>query len=398
MSRAPLAIFAAGVIATATLLVTMEPAAQAQGAKSGATSADVQKVLDRAIAYLETSQGAKVGVNSADVQKVLDRAIAYLKTSQGADGAFSPKIAGPGITAIAVAALVRNGVGPNEPVVAKGLKYLENQTKADGGIYSKFLANYTTSVAMMALKEGNVNGKYDTALKRAAEFIKKVQHDEDGLDHGGFGYDAKSRPDLSNSAFSVEALLAAGLSKDDPAIKKALAFIGKCQNLPGEFNQENFAKKTSEDDKGGFTYDPHISDKNKYKTDAGGLRSLGGMTYSGLKSFLYAGVDRKDKRVEAALNWIRHHYTLEENPGMGKAGLYYYYHTFAKAMDALGDDLFEDAKGKKHDWRMELFQTLQKQQLENGSWRNLGERAFAEDNADLSTSFALLSLSYCKKR
>jgi squalene-hopene/tetraprenyl-beta-curcumene cyclase len=122
------------------------------------------------------------------------------------------------------------------------------------------------------------------------------------------------------------------------------------------------------------------------------------MSYSGLKSFLYAGVSKEDPRVKAAVTWIRNHYTLEENPGMGKAGLFYYYHTFAKAMDALGEEPFVDAKGNKHDWRMELFQTLQKQQLENGSWRNLGERTFQEDNPDLATAFALLSLSYTKKR
>jgi squalene-hopene/tetraprenyl-beta-curcumene cyclase len=128
------------------------------------------------------------------------------------------------------------------------------------------------------------------------------------------------------------------------------------------------------------------------------MRSLGGMTYGGLKSFLYAGVSKEDPRVKAAINWCRNHYTLEENPGMGKAGLYYYYHTFAKAMDALGEDLFEDAKGVKHDWRLELFEALQKRQQADGSWRNTGDKAFAEDNADLSTGFALLSLSYCKKR
>ncbi len=158
------------------------------------------------------------------------------------------------------------------------------------------------------------------------------------------------------------------------------------------------ATKTTADDKGGFTYNPNMSDKNPNKTADGGLRSLGAMTYSGLKIFLYAGVKKDDERVKAAVSWVRNHYTLEENPGMGKAGLYYYYHTFAKAMDAYGDDLFEDAKGKKHDWRLELFEVLRKQQQANGSWRNMGERTFAEDNPDLSTAFALLSLSYCKKR
>ncbi len=40
---------------------------------------------------------------------------------------------------------------------------------------------------------------------------------------------------------------------------------------------------------------------------------------------------------------------------MGDAGLYYYYHTFAKALDAAGQDRFADADGKKHDWRSDLI-------------------------------------------
>jgi Squalene-hopene cyclase C-terminal domain len=349
--------------------------------------------------WLLTGQSAvgqgKAGADPKDVQKMVDKAIDYFKTSQAADGSFSAKIAGPGITAIVVASLLRNGVSPQEPVVKKGLDYLLTQSRDDGGIYNKGLANYTTSVALLALKEANKDGKYNEVIKKAGEFVKKVQHDEEGLAHGGFGYDKKSRPDLSNTAFSVEALLAAGYTKDDKVVKDALKFIERCQNLPGE-TQPEFANKTSDEDRGGFTYDPRFSDKSPNKTAAGGLRSLGGMTYNGLKSFLYAGVSKDDPRVKAALGWIRNHYTLEENPGMGKAGLYYYYNTFAKAMDALGEDAFVDAKGQKHDWRMDLFQTLQKQQQENGSWRNKGERTFAEDNADLATGFALMSLSYCK--
>ncbi len=344
------------------------------------------------------SAQAKSGPDPKELQKVVDKAVGYLKSSQQKDGAFTPKVAGPGITAIAVAAMLRNGVGPQEPVVAKGLEYLASQTKDDGGIYSKFLANYTTAVALMAFREANEKGKYDQVIKKASEFMKKIQHDEEdtNLDHGGFGYDKKSRPDLSNSGFSVEALLAAGLSKDDPAVQKALAFISRCQNLPGEKQNQPFAKKATEADKGGFTYDPHLSDKNQYKTDDGGLRSLGSMTYTGLKSFLYAGVSKEDPRVKAAVGWVRKNYTLDENPGMGKSALYYYYHTFAKAMDAFGEDPFVDAKGTKHDWRLELFQALQKRQAENGSWRNTASRAYGEDDPDLCTAFALLSLSYCK--
>jgi squalene-hopene/tetraprenyl-beta-curcumene cyclase len=137
-----------------------------------------------------------------------------------------------------------------------------------------------------------------------------------------------------------------------------------------------------------------VDDKSPYKTADGGLRSLGGMTYAGLKSFLYAGVDKEDKRVKAALNWIRKHYTLDENPGMGQAGLYYYYHTFGKAMDALGEDQFADADGKKHDWRKELFEALKKRQRDDGSWINEKDKQFGEASPELATAFAMLALSY----
>ena len=50
------------------------------------------------------------------------------------------------------------------------------------------------------------------------------------------------------------------------------------------------------------------------------------MTYNGLKSLLLAGVARDDARVEAAVAWIRNHYNMTSNPGMGEAGLYHYYH------------------------------------------------------------------------
>ena len=72
----------------------------------------------------------------------------------------------------------------------------------------------------------------------------------------------------------------------------------------------------------------------------------------------YAPESIQGLNVKAAIGWVRNHYTLAENPGMGKSGLFYYYTTFAKAMDAFGEDPFVDSKGQKHAWRMELFQAL----------------------------------------
>ena len=47
----------------------------------------------------------------------------------------------------------------------------------------------------------------------------------------------------------------------------------------------------------------------------------------------YAGVKADDRRVKAAFTWIQRFYTVDENPGLGNQGLYYYYHTFAKTLE-----------------------------------------------------------------
>ncbi len=337
------------------------------------------------------------GPDPKEVQAVLNKAIAYLKQHQNEDGSFSPKLAGPGVSALVAAGLLRNGVGPNDPLVAKTLAYLEKNVKKDGGIYSKALANYTTSVALMAFAEANKKGRYDTIMKNATRYLKQLQDSSDpnNVKYGGVGYDGKTRPDLSNTQFFVDSLIAAGVPKDDPAIQRALKYISRCQNMKGEFNDQPFARKASKDDEGGFVYVPDPDDKT-HKTPEGGLRSLGAMTYGGLKSFLYAGVNKSDPRVKAAVRWIRSHYTLDENPGMGQAGLYYYYHTFGKAMAALGEDQFMDARLTKHDWRRELFEALKKRQNADGSWSNAKDRAFGEKDPNLATAFAVLTLSYCR--
>jgi Squalene-hopene cyclase C-terminal domain/Prenyltransferase and squalene oxidase repeat len=343
----------------------------------------------------------QTGVSPADTSAVVKKAAEFLGKRQSADGSFSSRASGPGITALIAAGLIRNGATVNDPVVTKSLAYLEKYVQPDGGIYDRMLANYTTCVALLTLREANTGGRYDAAIRNAGQFLKTLQYDEsrvEGSDvrYGGAGYDGKSRPDLSNTQFFVDALIAAGVPKDDPAVKRALAFASRCQNLPGETNDQPFAKKATEDDKGGFVYNPVMNEKEAAKAAEEGLRSAGTMTYAGLKSFLHAGVSKDDPRVKGAIGRIRTHYTLDDNPGQGQRGLFYYYHTFGKAMDALGDDEFTDAAGKKHDWRKELFEALKKRQRPDGSWINDKSEAFLEDNPDLATAYALLALSYCQ--
>lgn len=339
------------------------------------------------------------GPDSAEVKKCVDQAREFLKSRQREDGSFVPQLGGPGVTALVVAGLIRHGVPLDDPVVAKAMAYLEKQVDPEGGIRSPRLANYVTCVAIMAFKEANKDGKYDTVIANASKFLKTLQGepgDESETTFGGVGYAGAGRPDLSNTHFFVEALVASGVPKDDPAIKNALKFISRCQNLPGETNDRPFAQKTTEDDKGGLVYNPADAENPRRALPGGGLRSVGTMTYAGLKSFLYAGLSKDDPRVKAAVDWIARHYTLEENPGAGDAGLYYYYHLFAKAMDALGEPEFASKKGK-HDWRSDLFEALKKRQAKDGSWANTNG-AFMENAPELSTAYSLLALSYCTPR
>ncbi len=335
-------------------------------------------------------------------QEMTEKALAYLKSRQSRDGGFSPKF-GPGVTALVVTAALRNGAKTDDPMVSRALAYLDSKVQKDGGIYEKRLQNYTTSVAIMALKEANTTGKYDTILKNATAFLKKLQQDDPANKAptlGGVGYDGKSRPDLSNTQMFIDSLIAAGVAKNDPAIQRAIQFVQRCQNYPDKEkgNDLPFAAKAKPDDLGGFTYNPLDDDDSPHATGDGGLRSLGAMTYAGLKSYLYAGVSKDDPRVQGALRWIRAHYTLDENPGMKQSGLYYYYHTFAKTMDLLGDEVFVDAKGVRHNWREELLDALRKRQQSDGSWINTGDKTFGEGDPNLATAFALLSLSYTKKK
>jgi squalene-hopene/tetraprenyl-beta-curcumene cyclase len=67
----------------------------------------------------------------------------------------------------------------------------------------------------------------------------------------------------------------------------------------------------------------------------------------------------------------------------------------AKTLDALGEPIFVDHEGNKHDWRAEIVAELAKRQNDDGSWINKNQR-WLEADANLVTGYALLVLSYCK--
>lgn len=328
------------------------------------------------------------------------KAVNFLKKSQAEDGSFSSR-AGIGVTALVTTGLLRNGRSPDEPVVAKSLAYLQKQVKPDGGIYSQGsrVRNYETCIGILCFTAANRDGKYDEIVKNADAFIKGLQigsgdgKDQTDVTYGGVGYGGKERPDLSNTAFLVEALKASGNTAESEAMKRAMVFVSRCQNFESAHNTTPHPAKNPD---GGFYYTPAAGGASQaQKLPNGGLRSYAGMTYAGLKSLIYCGVDPKDPRIQAALEWISQHYTVESNPGLGDAGLYYYYQTFAKANAAIGKNEIQDAEGKTHNWKHDLINELAQRQRPDGSWVNDNER-WLEGDPNLATAHALLALSYCR--
>ena len=74
------------------------------------------------LAAMVAAQAGDKAPAAKDVQAVRDKAIAYLKTAQNKDGSFAPQLGGPGVTALVVAGLLKNGVSDKEPMVAKALE------------------------------------------------------------------------------------------------------------------------------------------------------------------------------------------------------------------------------------------------------------------------------------
>ena len=345
-------------------------------------------------------QAPEPPADAAAYARAVDRAIAFLQKTQAPDGSYAAQ-AGPGVTAVAAAALMRQGRSPNDPLVAKSLAYLERFVQPDGGVSLKnsMYRNYETSLALVCFAAANRDGRYQKLIQNAEKFLKANQwaeaqgQDKSSPNYGGAGYGKHKRPDLSNTHFLIDALRAAGAGPGDEAMKRALVFVSRCQNLESEHNTLPFAAKNPD---GGFYYTAAAGGESQAgNTPEGGLRSYASMTYAGLKSMIYAGVKPDDPRVKAAMKWIQQHYDLSTNPGMGTSGLYYYYHVFAKALDATGVNELVDADGQKHNWRHDLVAELLKRQRPDGSWLNADPR-WLEGDPSLVTAYSLLALSYCK--
>ncbi len=344
--------------------------------------------------------------------------LTWLAAAQDRDGGWLTEVRAaptdepdkPSPVAVAVTALaIKAFTQHDEPVLGEhelrwALRFVLMAQGEDGAFEGGALTSYVTAAVVMALSTIDDEDLRDE-LEQATVWLDRHQWDQgEGLNprqdwFGGAGYGSRGRPDLSNTQMMLDALYEAGYSPDEPAVQRALSFIARAQNLRAT-NRADWAG-----DDGGFVYTPANGGESMASEAAGegrhgeniaagrprSLRSYGSMTYAGFKSMLYAGLSPDDVRVRAAFDWVRRHWTMDENPGLGQQGLYYYYHTMSRSLRAAQQNEIEDIDGVMHNWRAELIDALLDRQLDDGSWRNPADR-WLEGEPVMATVYAVLAL------
>ena len=330
---------------------------------------------------------------AVEIDAAIEKGAKFLLAQQAEDGHWSDAQM-PALSALPVWALSGWKATP-EATLEKGVKFVLSTQREDGGFYvpkpgrgGSGLGNYNTSVCLSALF---VSGKAPTeAMLKAREYIASSQLTGDDTYAGGFGYDKISRrryADLSNTSYAMDAMrrtesleeLRTDGKRVDLDWGKALAFV------------DNLMKKEGPD-AGGAAYNDRTPQGGSETNTAGkvSLRAYGSMTYAAVLSMCHAKLDKSDPRVRQSLEYCEKYWSVDENPGMGNQGLFYFYDILARALSAAG---VEEVGG--HAWKKELAAKLVSLQKSDGSWFNDNNR-FWEADPVLCTSFAILCLQLCK--
>ncbi len=342
-----------------------------------------------------------------EVNAAIDRSLDWLASQQKPNGAWSNEQF-PALTALPAWAFIRSAHGRRADTVPQALAFLVSCVQPDGGIYRQVegrrgggLSNYNTAICMTTLHAAG-----DPELTRivldARAFVAKGQHTGDDEYHGGFGYDRqtdRAYADLMNTLYSLEAMRftqdAEEFRPSDevrPSVdwQAAAGFISRIQNPP----------EAGDAEAGGFFYKPGESKAGTTTNAAGAVvfRSYGSMTYAGMLALVYAGVDRDDSRVRSAFDWASRYWSLEENPGMGPEGLFFFFNVLTRSLDAYGADHIPRPQQTPVNWRRELASRLvATQQVDpstgHGFWRNDTGRYWESDPV-LVTAYSVLALQH----
>jgi squalene-hopene/tetraprenyl-beta-curcumene cyclase len=418
---------------------------------------------------MATLAAPALGIDEAHRQRaaqMIDKAATYLLAQQHESGGWNvPEDPNaplfPAITGLVVNALALHPGGDGmhmteiQEAADRGINFILAHRQPDGGIYAEMLPSYNTAICVSALvRYRDARPDAEAAIGPAVAFLRGLQWGEDagvanpdgsesvasqtvavvGPDHpfyGGIGYGRHGRPDNSNLNLVTQAFHDAGVDRDDPAFQRALVFLRRTQ-MHEAVNDAEYAEGSRQ---GGFIYataetgeDPGVGQSQAGLieetlddgTTISRLRAYGSMTYAAFKTMIYAGLSKEDERVRLAIEWIEKNYTVQENPGIGTAGLYYFYLTFARALEAaeieklevrVGDDTPGTSSRRvqpdgtvviysgggfitiERDWANDLIDQLATLQNDDGSFRSVDDR-WMENDPVLITAYAMLALEY----
>ena len=315
-------------------------------------------------------------VNAPNVQRAIDRGVAYLRKSQNDRGGWE-EYGGQscGASALCTLALLNAGASRDDPAIVKAMRYLRaSETKE---IYS---------VSLQTLVFCQLGAAGDLPrIRRNVSLLTKEQQIAGMFDRAGsWGYGGgRGGGDPSNTQFALLALGAA----QDRGIK-----------VPKEVFQRSLKYwKIRQGRKGGWGY-------------GAGSSNSGSMTCAGIASVIIArgrlsdgssqvvgdniqccgGADTKEDPVAKGIEWLANSFSVDANPG-GTLGTYYYYLYALERVGRLSGRRFIG----KHDWYREGANVLIDQQdTFQGFWSGGGW----ENDRNVTTSFALLFLSKGKRQ
>ena len=328
----------------------------------------------------------------------IGKGVAWLQAQQKESGAWSEENM-PALTALPLWALAVSGVPNTEDAQKKAMDNILGKQQPDGGFYvmqerqGASLGNYNTCICVMAL---HATGRKDLTpvILKARTYIASSQFTGETTHAGGFGYD-KNAPrvhtDLNCTHFAMDAmrrtqsledLRPSGERRADLNWEAALKYVEQLQTQDG-------------DTKGGFAYNNEPPREGTAATNADGtvmLRAYGSMTYAGVLSLVHAQLDKRDPRVRSAFEYASRFWTVDENPGQGLQGLFFYYNIMSRALTAAGVDTLPKDTGNIR-WREEMIKKVLSLQKPDGSWENENNRWWESDPV-LATSYALLALAF----
>ena len=367
------------------------------------------------------------------IDEALSSARQFLLGRQSDDGGwhsdvYGPFKEGPALTPLVMRTLATLPASEDlERAFRKGADYLAAQIKADGtvtvGPHGLDYPVYSAAGAVEVLSQP-ANARHRKARDAWMAYLRERQLTEDlgwqpnDKPYGGWGYaprlPRKPKPgeplppltesNLSATVFALEALQAAGVKPDDPAFRKAVVFVRRCQNFSDDAKQ-----READFDDGGFyfIYDDAVRNKAGVAgKDRGGRErfvSYGSTTADGWRALTLCGRPADDPRVVAARSWSETNFRADAHPGKYPAdrrhnrdAVYYYYcSSVARALMAARLEELRTTDGMVR-WAEALAGELIKRQRKDGSWSNplVPQR---EDDPLVATPLAGLALAKCRE-